>query len=68
MNKRTNTANNSPDINGVQFFTLKEVAEKARVSERTLHRYIQSGKLEAVKFGGKWKISDIELKKVLNVA
>lgn len=51
-----------------KFFTLKEFAEAARVSTRTLMRYIKTGKVVAVKFGGKWKIADTEFKRLMSAA
>lgn len=61
-------SNTSTSIKDITFFTLAEVAEKTRVSERTLRRYIKDGKIRALKFGNRWKISDHELEKVLRVA
>ncbi len=41
------------------FFTVKEVSEKLRVSERTIYRLIESGKLKAVKISRKaYRISE----------
>jgi type I restriction enzyme M protein len=47
-----------------KLYSLKEVAEMLRVSERSMFRYIHSGKLKASKVGG-WKISEGELKAFL---
>ena len=41
----------------LKHYSLKEVAELMKVSERTLHNYIKSGRLKAVKFGGRWKVA-----------
>lgn len=45
-----------------QYYTLGEVTELLKVSERTVHRWIQSGALLAYKPGGEWRIrsSDLE--------
>lgn len=48
-----------------KLYSLKEVAEMLRVSERSMFRYIHSGKLKANKVGG-WKISESELKAFLS--
>ena len=40
-----------------KFLTLKEVAARLRVSERSIFRYIHSGKLKATKIGY-WRISE----------
>lgn len=37
------------------YYTLKEVSKLLRVSERTMYRYIKSGKLKAIKIGY-WRI------------
>lgn len=34
-------------------FKIKEVANMLRLSERTIRRWIQTGKLRAVQFGGR---------------
>ncbi|PIR68194.1 hypothetical protein COU49_02510 [Candidatus Nomurabacteria bacterium CG10_big_fil_rev_8_21_14_0_10_35_16] len=43
-----------------KFLTLKEVSKILRVSERSMHRYIHSGKLHASKVGY-WRISKGDL-------
>lgn len=52
-------------VKDVDYMTLQEVAEKTKVSTRTLRRYIQDGKIKAVMFGRRWKIADMELQRVL---
>jgi excisionase family DNA binding protein len=42
------------------FYTLQEVAKMLKVSDRSIFRYIHSGKLRAVKIGY-WRISSDEL-------
>jgi len=53
-----------------KLLTLKEVAKILRVSERSVNRYIESGKLKASKIG-QWRIkqSDLDefLKENLNI-
>jgi len=53
-----------------KLFTLKETAKILRVSERTIMRYLKSGKLKASKVG-QWRIkqSDLDefLEKNLNI-
>lgn len=39
-----------------KLYNLAEVEKILSVSRRTLLNYIKSGKLEAVKIGGRWKI------------
>ena len=53
-----------------KLLTIKEVAEILRVSERSVNRYIEAGRLRASRIG-QWRIkqSDIDefLKKNLNI-
>ena len=56
----------SEDIMSIKLYSLKEVAKLLDVTERTLHNYIKTGKLKGQKIGGKWKISDENLKKFIN--
>ncbi len=46
-------------------FTLKEVAEILKVSERTIFRYIHGGKLKATKIGN-WRIREEDLDEFLS--
>ncbi|MFH1236658.1 MAG: helix-turn-helix domain-containing protein [Parcubacteria group bacterium] len=47
-----------------KLMTLPEVARFLRVSERTLFRYIKSGKLRAYRIG-QWRVSEADLKNFL---
>lgn len=47
-----------------KFLTLKEAAQYLRVSERSLYRYIHSGRLKATKVGY-WRISEKNLKEFM---
>lgn len=47
-----------------KLFTLKEVAKILRVSERTILRYLKSGKLKASK-AGQWRIKESDLDEFL---
>ncbi|HDR7311486.1 TPA: helix-turn-helix domain-containing protein [Bacillus cytotoxicus] len=42
----------------MQFYTIKEFANMVKISEKTVTRYIKTGDLKAVKFGGQWRITD----------
>lgn len=48
-----------------RLLTIKEVAAILRVSERTIFRYIKSGKIKASKIGH-WRISEKNIYKLLN--
>lgn len=47
-----------------KLLTLKETAKILRVSERTIMRYLKSGKLKASR-AGQWRIGENDLKKFL---
>jgi len=47
-----------------KLLTIKEVAKILRVSERSVNRYIESGKLKASKIG-QWRIKQSDLNKFL---
>lgn len=48
-----------------KFLTVQETAKKLRVSERTIMRYIKSGKLRASKLG-QWRIQEGDLQSFFN--
>ncbi len=43
------------------FLTVAEVSELLRLSELTIYKYIKSGMLNAVEFGGHYRISKASL-------
>jgi excisionase family DNA binding protein len=45
----------------MDFFTVKQVADKLQLSPQTIKRHISNGKMGAVKMGGVWRISDNQL-------
>lgn len=50
----------------LQIYTLQEVAEILKVNIRTIHRYLESGQLEAIKMGSRqWRVSQAALEKFL---
>lgn len=46
----------------LRVYSLKEVEEILKVSQRTLYTYIKTGKLKAVKMGKYWRVSHESLK------
>jgi excisionase family DNA binding protein len=48
--------------NKPQFYTLQELAEILKVQERSVFRYLQSGKLKGQKMGGVWRFTDQSIK------
>lgn len=51
-------------MNKEKLLKLKEVAERLRVSERSVFRYIHEGKLRATKIGY-WRISEKDLEEFM---
>lgn len=49
-----------------RLYTLTEVEPILGVSHRTLLDYVKTGKIKAVKIGGKWKVSEENLKTFIN--
>lgn len=50
----------------IKVYTLKEVAEVLKVTERTLLTYLKEGKLKGTKIGGKWIISQENMQNFIN--
>lgn len=50
----------------IKVYTLKDVADIIKVTERTLLTYIKEGKLKAKKIGGKWIVSQANLQEFIN--
>lgn len=45
----------------VQLLTLDEVADRLRVSRRTVQRLVTAGELRTVRFGGNTRVTEREL-------
>lgn len=50
-----------------KFYTIEEVAELLKVAYLTVYRWIQAGKLEAVKAGKQYRIKHTQLDKFLSL-
>lgn len=50
----------------IKVYTLKEVSELLKVTERTLLTYIKDNKLIAKKIGGKWIVTHENLQTFIN--
>lgn len=50
-----------------KFYDLKELQELLKCSNRTLRRYILTGKLNAIKTGGKFLVSEADLNKFIDL-
>lgn len=46
-------------------YTLDELSELLKVTKRTLYNYVRSGKLEAVKVGREWRVTEDQLRNFL---
>lgn len=48
------------------FLTVQEVAEKLKLSELTIYKYIKEGSLSAVEFGGHYRVASPSLLDFIN--
>jgi len=48
-----------------RYLTLPEVAERLKVSRRTIYRWIKNGELNAYQFGREYRITEGALKQFL---
>ena len=46
-------------------FTLYEISKMFNVTPQTLRKYLKEGRIQAVKFGGKWVITEEAMKNFL---
>jgi excisionase family DNA binding protein len=47
------------------YYTLLEIAEKLKVSYRTVYRWVQAGELAAYKLKGGYRVAERDLKEFL---
>jgi excisionase family DNA binding protein len=45
-------------INMPEIYTPEEIAEKLKVSEQTIRRYLREGKMEGFKIGNNWRVKE----------
>lgn len=57
---------NAKKLEDIRLFSLTELEPLLGVTHRTLLSYIKDKKLKAVKVGGKWKVSEDNLRKFIN--
>lgn len=55
------------DLSDVRFLTVAEVAELMRVSNMTVYRMVESGKLPAVRFGRSYRIPESALAQAIEL-
>lgn len=57
---------NIDNLTNIKLYTLTDLEPVLGVTHRTLLTYVKSKKLKAVKVGGKWKVTEENLKAFLN--
>ncbi len=57
---------NAARLDNIRLYTLTELEPILGVTHRTLLSYVQTGRLKAVKLGGKWKVSEETLRRFIN--
>lgn len=55
------------DLSDVRFLTVAEVAELMRVSNMTVYRMVESGRLPAVRFGRSYRIPESALEAAIAI-
>lgn len=53
-------------MNEIKCYTTEEAAKILKVYPDTVRRYIRQGKINAVKIGNRIRITETELKRILN--
>lgn len=56
---------NARRLEDIRLYTLTELEPILGVSHRTLLSYIKDGKLKGVKIGGKWKVTEETVRKLV---
>ena len=56
----------SVTLGDLRIYTVEELADKLKVSPRTIYDYIHAGKLRATRFGKKYQITQESLEKYFN--
>lgn len=46
------------EIVDVKFYYVEEIARELRLNEKTVRRYIKSGRMDGLKLGKRWLISE----------
>lgn len=61
-----NKINRTNNLEKLKVYSLTEIEPILGVTHRTLLTYIKNGRLKGVKIGGKWKVSEENLRKFIN--
>lgn len=57
---------NARKLEDIRLYTLTELEPILGVTHRTLQTYIKTGALKGIKLGGKWRVTEENLRKFLN--
>lgn len=57
---------NAKKLENITLYTLTELEPVLGVTHRTLQTYIKDGRLKGIKVGGKWRVTEENLKKFIN--
>jgi excisionase family DNA binding protein len=52
-------------IEGITFYTIRELASKLKVTPQTIRKFIKEGRLSGQRYGRPYLISDIQLRDFL---
>lgn len=50
-----------PPMEAMMLLTVEDVAERLRVSKKTVYGWLRSGELRSIRLGGLWRISEEDL-------
>lgn len=59
-------ADRTKSLETLKMYTLTELEPILGVSHRTLLTYVKEGRIKSIKLGGKWKVSEENLRKFIN--
>jgi len=48
-----------------EIFTVREVADRLRVTEQVVYKWLQAGKLKGIKVGRHWRVRESDLERFL---
>lgn len=49
----------------MEYYTPEEAAAKLKIARRTMYQWLRQGKIKGQKLGNMWRISEAELKRLL---
>lgn len=52
-------------LTDLKLYDLNEISKLTRVTKRTLLNYVKQEKIKAVKIGGKWQVTEDNLRKYI---